>query len=202
MTTTAEPQNARSRRTRTALLAAIHSIVEENGFDGLTMAEVAQRAGVSRRAVYLHFTSRSELIPALHDYVVEVLGLEDSLAKVWAASDSVAALDEWAAHLTRVHTRAMAVDRAVRYAQYSDPEVAKYRKDVSARQMVGCRRLIQNLDADGKLAPQWTVETGVDMLWALISTDVLESLLRDRGWSKTKLREHLAILFRQTFVAR
>jgi len=38
------------------------------------------------------------------------------------------------------------------------------------------------------------------MLWALMSFDVLEGLLVGRGWSPMRYAEHLAALFRSTFV--
>lgn len=198
---TTPPTNARAVRTRAALLAAIHEIVESDGFEALTMSEVANRAGVSRRAVYLHFANRAELIPALHDYVVEVLGLTDSLTRVWDETDPVAALDEWAAHLVRVHIEAMGVDRTVRAAAHHDPEVAAYRAAVVIRQRRTCGLLVDNLHTAGRLAPHWDVATGTDMLWSLISTDMLESLYRERQWSREAIREHLAFLLRRTFVA-
>src|SRR6266516_4545079 len=61
----AQPQNARSRRSRAGLLDATRELITEGGFDTLTMAAVAERAGVSRRAVYLHFRTRAELVTAL-----------------------------------------------------------------------------------------------------------------------------------------
>src|SRR4051812_19182540 len=94
--TIAEPTNARSRRTRTALLAAAHAILEEQGFEALTMTAVADRAGVTRRAVYMHFPRRAELVGAIFDHVAEAEGLAESLERVWAAPDAVSALDEWA----------------------------------------------------------------------------------------------------------
>src|SRR5919202_189830 len=85
------PTNARGRRTRTALLAAARAVLEEHGFPQLTMAAVAERAGVTRRAVYLHFGSRSELVGALFDYVAETEGLDGSLPRVKTAPDAPAA---------------------------------------------------------------------------------------------------------------
>ena len=61
-----QPQNARSRRTSGALLHATRDLIDEQGFEALTMAAVAERAGVSRRAVYLHFSTRTELVTALY----------------------------------------------------------------------------------------------------------------------------------------
>src|SRR5690242_17802927 len=53
---TSEPgTNVRGRRTRAALLAATREVLEEGGFEELTMTAVAERAGVTRRAIYLHF---------------------------------------------------------------------------------------------------------------------------------------------------
>ena len=46
-----EPQNARSRRTREALLEAARTLIEEDGFDVMTLEAVATRAGVSPRAL-------------------------------------------------------------------------------------------------------------------------------------------------------
>ena len=43
-------QNARSRRTRLALLAAARTLVERDGVPAVTMASVAEHAGVTRRA--------------------------------------------------------------------------------------------------------------------------------------------------------
>src|SRR6266540_2122447 len=83
---TEKPRNARSRRTRAALLDAARALLEEQGTESLTMATVAERAGISRRAVYLHFASRTELLTELFGYVSEQEGLASSLEPVWAAS--------------------------------------------------------------------------------------------------------------------
>ena len=102
-TTLLDPSNARSRRTRAALLASARSLLEQDGFEALTTAAVAERAGVTRRAVYLHFASRSELVADLFDFVSEAEGLAASIGAVWASTDAAAALEEWAAHLARFH---------------------------------------------------------------------------------------------------
>jgi AcrR family transcriptional regulator len=196
----AEPSNARGRRTRAALLAAARSLLEEHGFEALTMAAVAERAGVSRRAIYLHFTSRSELVSALFRYVAEAEGLEDSTRPVWEAPDAVAALDTWARHLARYHPRILAVARAIERVRRVDPDAARYRDQIRQAQHGSCRRLAAGLERERRLAPRWTVESAADMLWALISSDLIEGLLVDRGWSRERLAEHLALLFRSTFV--
>lgn len=198
--TISEPTNARSRRTRAALLAAARAILEDDGFEALTMTAVADRAGVTRRAVYMHFASRAELVGALFDHVAESEGLEASVAPVWAAPDAVSALDAWAAHLARYHPRLLAVDRALQRVWRDDADAAAHRERVVAEQLANCRRLAGRLADEGRLASPWTVASAADMLFALVSSDLVESLLVDRRWSRRRLGEHLALLFRRTFV--
>ena len=196
-----EPTNARSRRTRAALLSAARAILEEEGFEALTMTAVADRAGVTRRAVYMHFASRSELIGALFDHVAAAEGLDESLQRVWDAPDAVGALDEWAAHLARYHPRLLAVDRALQRIWSLDPDAATHRRRVVDEQLSNCRRLARGLADEGRLASSWSTASAADMLFALISSDMIEALLVDRRWSRQRLAEHLTILLRSTFVA-
>ena len=194
-----DPGNARSRRTRAALLDATREILEQRGFESLTMAAVAATAGVSRRAVYLHFASRAALVDALFQHIAEHEGLDDSTRRVWAAPDGAAALDEWARHLAHYHGRLLAVSRAVERVRRGDADAARHRRRVVRAQLANCRRLAARLDQEGRLAPPWTVDSATDMLWALISTDMIEGLLVERRWSRRRLAEHLAVLLRSTF---
>jgi AcrR family transcriptional regulator len=195
-----EPRNARSRRTRSALLAATRALLEERGTESLTMAAVAERAGVSRRAVYLHFASRTELLTELFGYVSEQEGLTASLQPVWQAPDAAAALAEWAAHLARFHPRVLAVARAIQRVRRVDPDAAKHWELIAADQQAYCHRLATWVAREQRLAPPWTVQTAADMLWALMSYELLEELLVDRGWSTRRYRTHLAALFKSTFL--
>ena len=199
--TITEPTNARSRRTRAVLLEAAHAILKEQGFEALTMTAVANRAGVTRRALYMHFPTRTALIGELFDHVAQVEGLGASLEPVWSAPDAVSALDEWARHLARYHPRLLTVDRAVQRVWRDDPDAAAHRARVVKAKLANCRRLANWLAAEGRLAPGWTAASATDMLFALIASDVIEALIVDRRWSRTRLAEHLALLFRSTFVA-
>ncbi len=195
------PRNARSRRTRAALLAAARALLEEQGAEALTMAAVAERAGVSRRAVYLHFASRTELVTELFGYVSEQEGLAASLQPVWDAPDAATALREWAAHLARFHPRILAVARAIQRVRRSDPDADRHWRMVAADQQACCRRLARWLAREGRLARPWTVPAATDMLWALMSFELLEELLADCGWSPARYRAHLAALLAATFLA-
>lgn len=193
-------QNARSHRTREALLTQARALVERQGLSALTMASVAEPAGVTRRAVYLHFATRTELITALYEYVNETDEQVASLKAVWQAPDAAMALDEWAHHLARCHTPLIPFGREVQRVRGTDPDAEHYWNLVMRQWRGSCRRLAEWLATEMRLAAPWTVPTAADMLWALMSFDVLEALVVDRRWSHKRLARRLSALLQSTFV--
>lgn len=196
-----QPRNARSRRTVEALLSAARALLEEQGYEAMTMAAVADRAGVTRRSVYLHFASRAALLAALFEHVKEAEGFEESVAPVWSAPDAVTALGEWAAHTARFTPRVLTVARTLERVQRDDPDAGSHRALVTRGRYGDCRRLMTWLAEEGRLAGRWTVDDAADMLTALISLSVVETLIIDRRWSRRRFVEHLTALLHATFVA-
>ncbi|AEE44419.1 TetR/AcrR family transcriptional regulator [Cellulomonas fimi] len=49
-------------QTRSKLFAALSALMAERGFDAITLAEIAQAAGVGRTAVYNHFPDKESLL--------------------------------------------------------------------------------------------------------------------------------------------
>jgi AcrR family transcriptional regulator len=181
-------------------MAAARQILEEQGFDALTMSALARRAGISRRAVYLHFESRADVVDALFAYIAETEGLYDSVNRVWAAPDSVAALEEWARHFARYHSKVLPVDRAVHRVHDTDSDAAQHRNKVMVAKTANCRRIAEWLASEGRLAAPWTSSTATDMLLALTTSDVLATLIADRRWSKRQVAERFAALLHNAFV--
>jgi AcrR family transcriptional regulator len=196
----AEPRNARSRRTSAALLRAARELIEQEGFAALTMAATAERAGVSRRAVYLHFATRADLLAALYRDLGRSEALAASLQAVWDCPDAVTALAEWAEHIVRSHPRILGVLRAVELDRHHDADAAALWDTAQGNWLKGSRKLIRWLAEDGRLARRWTVETAADMLWALMSIDLLDRLLNERRWSRRRTADQLTALFRAVFL--
>lgn len=195
-----QPRNQRSRRTRSAILDATWKLLDERGTESLSVEDIAQRAGVSRRAIYLHFGSRAALLTALIDHVDSALDLESSLRPIWEATDAVSALGAFAGHIARYHALIMRSGQAVERARHSDPDIGVLWTAATENWLTACRVLAHRLAAEGRLAEPWTVETAADLLWALMSLDLLEDLTVDRGWALDDYRDRLATLMRRTLV--
>lgn len=63
------PRQQRSRSTRAALIDAAVICIVELGWNGATVAVIAERAGVSRGAAQHHFPTREDLVTATVEYV-------------------------------------------------------------------------------------------------------------------------------------
>lgn len=188
----AQPANARSQRTRKKLLDTARRILEIAGANALTMASVADGAQVTRRTVYMHFGTRGVLLTELFDHIASEEGLAPSLARVWAAPDAAAALDAWARHLANYHPRLLTVDRAIASSYRTDPDIAAYRQRIVTAKRAHCKRLAQRLVDESRLAPTWNVRTATDVLYALTSSDAIDALLHECGWTQTQLARRLA----------
>ncbi|MGD3110757.1 ScbR family autoregulator-binding transcription factor [Streptomyces sp. YGL11-2] len=66
-------QQDRAIRTRRTILEAAASVFDDRGYDRATIAEVLERAGVTKGALYFHFASKEELaLAVLEEHVVDI----------------------------------------------------------------------------------------------------------------------------------
>jgi AcrR family transcriptional regulator len=90
--------------TRHKLFTALSTLMAERGFDTITLADIAQAAGVGRTAVYNHFSDKESLLLGFitHETEQYALTLERSLAEVDEPIDQLRTYIRQQAQLTRV----------------------------------------------------------------------------------------------------
>lgn len=82
----------RITRTRIAIRNAFVSLIEEKGFDGLTISDIAARADINRGTFYLHYRDKYELLERTIDEVVQdfeniVIGTKPLTTPDFASTD-------------------------------------------------------------------------------------------------------------------
>lgn len=90
------PKQRRSRESYERVLEAAHTLLEENGFDGFTIQEVAARSGVSVGAIYERFGNKETLLRAVHARLMESMSEANAAAETATeifqdAADAIAA---------------------------------------------------------------------------------------------------------------
>jgi AcrR family transcriptional regulator len=90
------PQQRRSRDSYERVLGAAHALLEENGFDGFTVQEVARRASVSVGAIYERFGNKETLLRAVHARLMESMtrATQAAAARHGHRDDAAQAIDD------------------------------------------------------------------------------------------------------------
>lgn len=163
------------------------------------MGDIATAAGLSRQALYLHFGSRTELLVATTRYGDEVLGLPARL-RAYDAATGVAKLDAfidfWGHYLPEIY----GIARALLAARETDEAAAAAWDDRMAAVRDGCRNAIEAVEGAGHLAPPWSREAAIDLLWAMLSVHGWEQLTIERGWTTEEYIARMRALARGAFV--
>ncbi|MEU9504200.1 ScbR family autoregulator-binding transcription factor [Streptomyces sp. NPDC048196] len=81
-------QQDRAIRTRRVILEAAASVFDEQGYDRATIAEVLERAGVTKGALYFHFASKEQLALAVLEEHVTDIAVEPQKIKLQEFVDS------------------------------------------------------------------------------------------------------------------
>lgn len=187
--------------TKTRILNATWQLVEQRHGLGVSMGEIAKEAGISRQALYLHYASRTELMIATVHYVDEVKGLNDRLKQLESATTGMALIEKsvevWGNYIPEIYGLA----KALLIARETDEAAAAAWDDCMFCLKAACKRIIEVLDSEGKLTPEWSIDEAVDMLWTLLSIQNWEQLKIEDGWSTDQYITRMVTLIKRTFVA-
>lgn len=177
------------------ILEAARALVEEEGA-AVPMERIAEAAGLSRRAVYDHFPSRTELLVGLAAYVDERGRLSERAASVWGSSTALEAMDGFVALNASYTPEIDAIARAFERARDVDPAAAAAWDDRMEGRRRACRRLVRWLEEDGVLMSGMSPQTATDLLWALTNIPLWRALVVDRDWSAHRYERHLKSILR------
>ncbi|WP_437289142.1 TetR/AcrR family transcriptional regulator [Sorangium sp. So ce406] len=178
--------SSKDGETRAVILEAARRLVTEPGRRGVSMAEIASAAGVSRQAVYLHFETRTQLLVALVRHVDEVHGFADMVRKCERAPDARAILSEfigaWADYVAHITD----VARAMQAARAADEDAELAWRD-RMRGFTGvCAGFVARLQAEGALADGWSASDAADFLATILSIGNWQELIEERSWSRPR----------------
>jgi AcrR family transcriptional regulator len=180
------------------LRAAWEEIVERGA--AVTLADVADRAEVSRQAVYLHFGDRAGLLLALVRFMPEVLGFEQLLAHVLAAPTGVEMLRRAVELHSTYSAQVDPVAEVLEAAQYRDEALgAAWRDRMEASRRVH-RMIVQRIADEGRLADGWTVEDAGDLFHTVTMQAPWRELTRQLGWSPERYADNVTRLLFESFV--
>lgn len=172
--------------TRTRILEATWQLLEAEPGRRLSMSAIAKASGVSRQALYLHFSSRAELLIATTRYVDEVKGLDQRLAKVQQCTTAIEMLkvfvQEWGDYIPEVY----GVAKALMMTKEADEAAAQAWSEIMGCLYAICVDIVRKLTEENKCSMAWDEKSAADFLWTVMSIHNWEQLVRDCDWDNER----------------
>jgi AcrR family transcriptional regulator len=187
--------------TRKRILDAAWALLEERG-TGIRIADIADEAGVSRQAVYLHFGDRSSLFVALGDYVDVTFGRDRLRDHVFGARTGVESLRRWVQTMSWYTAKIDSVSRILELAAESDDALAAAWSDRMTGRRGHVRRISDRIAAEGRLADGWTADTAADLIFTVTLPGTWRVLTSVAGWSNERYARDITRLLERSLLAR
>lgn len=189
-----------TEKTRVRILESTVGLLERSDGRVVSMSKIAKEAGITRQALYLHFSNRADLLVEATHFLDVKLGSSDRLAASRQANSGVERLDAyieaWCNYIPEVY----GVARALMAMAASD-EDAKQAWQLRMQDMwEGCEAAIKALKEDNCLTPGYTVNQASDLLWTLLSIRNWELLHLERGWNQQAYVESVKVSAHRIFV--
>jgi AcrR family transcriptional regulator len=195
----AAPQ-ARTRRTRAAVVEAARTLFLERGYTGTTIEAISDRSDTPQATVYRLFSSKLGILKAVLD--VSIVGDDDAVAMadrphvraLLADRDAKNKLAGFAALLREVMARTAPVHRILVDAARSDGDAARLLAEIARQRQQGQHRIARSLARSGALRPGLRERDAADLIHALASPEVYGLLVFDRGWSGERYEKWLTAI--------
>lgn len=189
-----EHRREQARQTRERLLEAARRLFEERGYEGASIAAIAEEAGVSAESVYAHFGNKRTLLGELVRRAVRgddpaPVPEQAGPRAVAAATDQREQLRLFAADIALRLERAAPLVAVVVCASRSDAELAELLERLHADRLRNLGHFVDALAANGPLT--LAREEAIETVWALTSPELHQLLTRIRGWTRERYRDWL-----------
>ena len=122
------------------------------------------------------------------------------LARSRAAKSGTERLDAYIEFWGKYIPEIYGVAKALLVAQDTDEAAAAAWDERMQAMRDGCRAAIEVLQADGKLAEEWSTREATDFLWTMLSVRNWEQLTQECGWSSRKYIRRMQAAARRAFV--
>lgn len=199
----AAPQ-ARTRRTRAAVVEAARTLFLERGYVATTIEAISHLSDTPQATVYRLFSSKLGILKAVLDVSIagddEAVGMVDrpQVHALLSDRDPSNKLAGFASLLRELMARTAPVHRILADAARSDEDAASLLAEIAVQRQAGQHRIARSLARSSALRPGLRERDAADIIHALASPEVYGLLVFDRGWSGERYEKWLqAILVDQ-----
>jgi AcrR family transcriptional regulator len=178
--------------TRGRIIEAARALLQREGYAGMTIEGIAQRAEVSAQSVYAIFKSKTGILIELLDQSTFDADYDEAVRRALSTTDPETRLRLAAPIARQIHDAQSATFDLLRGAGVVAPELAKLEQQREGLRYERQERMIISLRDAGSLQPGLDQAAARDIFWMLTGRDVYRMLVRERSWSSQKYQDWLA----------
>lgn len=184
-------RDASANRTRAKVLEAGKYLFSRKGIDATTIAQIAERAGVSQATVYATVKSKSGLLQALMHDAIFGPRFREAQEKLLGVDDPVEQI-ALTAHIARAiyEGESSALSLLMKASAFS-PELRKTQQAFETLRREMQRGRIDALFASGRAKAGLDTDTAGTILWMFTGRDVYHKLVHESGWSPDRYQDWL-----------
>jgi AcrR family transcriptional regulator len=196
-----------ARQTRRRILQAAREVLLGRGYTAMTIAAVAEAAGVSAETVYKRFGTKAALVKEVYDVTlagddlpipIPARGSWRDLLEDPSPRGKVA---RYAAHARQISERiAPLLDVLLAGSRAGDPDLQAFAEKIHAERLTGTTLFVTHLAESGSLRPGLDPARARDAVWVLNSPEVHRLLVTDRGWGSDDYQDWLAETISRTIL--
>jgi AcrR family transcriptional regulator len=180
--------------TRRRILEATRRLLETEGYAGMTVEAIAQRAQVSAQSVYAIFKSKTGILMELLGQSMFGTEYDKAVRQALSADDPEDRLRFVARIARQIHDAKSATIDVLHGARVVAPELAKLEEWGETLRYKRQRDMVTLLRDSGRLRRDLDFKRARDVLWMFTGAEVYRMLVRERGWSPDKYQEWLGEL--------
>ncbi|CAN5234033.1 TetR/AcrR family transcriptional regulator [soil metagenome] len=191
-------RQTQSEETRQRIIEAARELMVERGYRATTVARIASKADVHVDTVYELVGRKPVLLRELIEQALSGTGgavvaeERDYVKAIRAESDPACKLDIYARAVRHIQARMAPLLLALRDASATEPEAKQVWREISDRRAANMRKLVQDLESDGGLRADLSIDEAADVVWATNSSELYVLLTVERGWSPDRYERWLA----------
>ena len=190
-----ERRREQAEETRQRVLDAAARLFEERGYEGASIAAIAEEARVSQETIYARFRNKRTLLGELVRSAVRgddpaPVPQQEGPRRIVTASDQHEQLRLFAEDIVLRLERAAPLVAVVSGAARSEPELAALLARLHADRLKNLRVLVDALALSGPL--RLRNDEALETIWALTSPELHQLLSRVRGWTRRRYGDWLA----------
>lgn len=178
-----EAREQGAQATRVRILEAAKRLFTAHGIDGVTVAQIAERAGVATPTVYAVFKSKEGMLRALMEAAMFSDGFEVARRRLEGVTDPVEMVSLTAAISRSVYEGESRDLGLLRGASGFSPALRKLEEAFEHMRLEMQQVRIELLFEQGMAKPGLSLEEARRIMWMYTSREIYRMLVQEAGWT-------------------